>query len=198
MIRKESDCERAPIVVLVTASHSRSALTRSSKSPARSRRHPAHHNHKPQRQQPPKCRPRRGHRFPIALNTRACPRGSACAASSASASKDSRAAASPTIATTSTALSRLRLNVDRHRLEAACPFRRRCRTRASRDEEVGPTAAPFKAARSISGWRSPTSATPRRRSAARLGRQELVFGEQRLRRPRRLGERRADVRRRRA
>ena len=36
------------------------------------------------------------------------------------------------------------------------------------------------AARSICAWRSPISATPRRRVAARVGRQELAFGEQRL------------------
>ena len=73
----------------------------------------------------------------------------------------------------------LPLQRDRHRLEDASASRRRCRTRASAKKTVGPTGTPFKAPFDLRMAFADVGAATGP-VTIRAGRQELVYGEQRL------------------
>ena len=121
--------------------------------------------------------------------TSCCRRGCASAASSASASKASRTSTSSTDATMPTGSAAFRFNA------AVTPSKQLAFQVQVQDarvgrEEGGADRPRRSRRRSICARRSPTSATPRRRSRFALGRQELVFGESAARRLAALGEHR--------
>ena len=133
----------------------------------------------PHRQPPRRCSRAAQPPFPNRAERACCPRGCACAASSASASKDSTSSGFIEDRDDGYCAQPLPLQRDRHGLEAACRFKPTCRMRAS------PTKKSVRRrrrseARSICGSAFADVGDAKAPVAARLGRQELAFGEQRL------------------